>query len=401
MINRCLVLLAVLGSAYGIDESLTAPEDAGELADLWKIADPSLLASGKAFTWEYPEISTQHVASAGAFVATFYDPGCKEASVDTYGTVTSDETCTTGSPCGSLFKVAKFARDADTTTTVDLDFEVQPKDVADVPALYDGTNVNAPILMYCVRFGLTSGGQEINFLETLVNITIGLTGNFETETLTVEPKKKGETQSNIDYQVAANLCGHPANTPFNQGSVVSVCIVPGTDASNDGIIMDYVSSFTWLRLKSDEAGNPVYEMEDDGSFKLDADGEKIQLISDGQPAVNGNNQPANALTFIDPQPEQIKVSSVLYASFFATNGKVKAKGSATMKFPNRRLGAGQDAAGRRRLEEDVIPPSPFDISAGVVAATDEPVSLQTAAGPSQSYALAATIVGLVSAVLLA
>merc|ERR1711937_1094663 len=114
-----------------------------------------------------------------------------------------------------------------------------------------------------------------------------------------------------------------------------------------------------------------------------------------QTAVSGNNNAADALTFIEVTPPMIKVSSVLYATFFAKNGKVKATGSATMKFPNRRLGAGQDAAGRRRLEEDVIPPSPFDITAGVVAATDEPVSLQTAAGPSQSYALAATIVGLV------
>lgn len=394
MINRCLVLLAVLGSAYGIDDSLTAPEDSGELEQLWNIADPSLTASGKTFTWEYPEISTQHVASTGAFVATFYDPGCKEANSGDYGIITSAQVCTADAPCGDLFKVSKFARDTNTATTVDLDFEVQPSDVAAVDALYDDTNVNAPILKYCVRFGLTSGGEEINFLETLVTITIGLTGNFETSTLTVEPKKKTETGSKIDYQVAATLCGQNPDTPFNQGSVVSVCIVPGTNAATDGIIMDYVSSFTWLRLATDEQGDPIMVTDE-------VTGVESQDTDLSQTAVSGNNNAADALTFIEVTPPQIKVSSVLYATFFAKNGKVKATGSATMKFPNRRLGAGQDAAGRRRLEEDVIPPSPFDITAGVVAATDEPVSLQTAAGPSQSYALAATIVGLVSAVLLA
>merc|ERR1712066_716288 len=134
-----------------------------------------------------------------------------------------------------------------------------------------------------------------------------------------------------------------------------------------------------------------------------------------QVAISTPNTSENALTFVDLTFAEdttgntdhayahIKVSSVLYASYYASNGDVTAEGSATMKFPDvnttRRLGAYNDIG--RRLEDEGIPPSPFDVNAGVIAATDGPNMLQPAAGPSQSYGFAATIVGLVSAVLLA
>jgi len=162
--------------------------------------------------------------------------------------------------------------------------------------------------------------------------------------------------------------------------------------------MDFVSSFTWTR--DDELVGKI-----------------TQIAIEDTGVGDTHNDAADALTFVDVQYKasenggngfpypHIRVSSVLYATYYQNEGSVKASGSATMKFPQRRRRLGADeapvSAERRRLEDEGIPPSPFDISAGVRKGTDGPVTLQTAAGPSQSYAFGATIVGLVSAVLLA
>lgn len=387
MINRCILLLATLVGQVSALGGIAGANSADALANLWLISDPILGAANKSFEFKYGNISSVHDVPAGAVKATWYDSGCKEGGAPFYLQYAAGQHNTTYS--ATLFNVTSLDRDPDDPPTVVLDFDTVPKEVAKVgmPLYYTGDNEN--VMMYCVRFGLEAGGIEINFLETLVNISISLSGDFLTDTLTVKPKDKTNTTSEINYQVDAQLCGPQG--PFNQGDVISVCVHPDLESLADGIIMDFVSAFAWTR----------------GDIGL------TQIaIKEGF-----NNQAADALTFVDitqrasenggngfPYPH-IRVSSVLYATYYQNEGSVQASGSATMKFPERRRRLGADeapvSAERRRLEDEGIPPSPFDISAGVRKGTDGPVTLQTAAGPSQSYAFGATIVGLVSAVLLA
>jgi len=344
------------------------------------------------FEFKYGNISSVHNVQAGAVKATWYDSGCKEGGNPFYLQYSGGRHNTTYS--ATLFNVTSLDRDPVDYTTVILDFDTVPKEVAKVgmPLYFTGDDEN--VMMYCVRFGLEAGGIEINFLETLVNISISLSGDFLTDTLTVKPKDKTNTTSEINYQVDAQLCGPQG--PFNQGDVISVCVHPDLESLADGIVMDFVSAFSWNRF---DTNPPITQI----------------AIRDTNNGIN--NDAADALTFVDvlnkesesggngfPYPH-IKVSSVLYATYYQNEGSVQASGSATMKFPERRRRLGADeapvSAERRRLEDEGIPASPFDISAGVRKGTDGPVTLQTAAGPSQSYAFGAAIVGLVSAVLLA
>jgi hypothetical protein len=397
MINRCIVLLATLGLASAVPASLPNATSSADLASLWTIADPNLAAANKSFTFIYGGINLAHDVTGGGVAATWYDSGCKEGGSIEYlkntGGVSTKDTSLTA----DLYTVDFFDRGSKlfpdpASLDVELAFTTIPKEVAKIDDLYstaDGVNV----MMYCVRFGLLAGTTEINFLETLVNITISLTGDFVTESLIVEPKAKTNTTSEINYNVFAQLCG--GSSPFNQGAVISVCVFPKDDgAQADGIVMKSVDTFKWIRK-----GVADTAVKDDIT----------------QVAISTPNTPENALTFVDLAMAEdpagnsdynyahIKVSSVLYASYYAENGQVTAEGSATMKFPEvptaRRLGAYNNVG--RRLEDEGIPPSPFDVDAGVIAATDGPNMLETASGPTQSYGFAATIVGLVSAVLLA
>jgi len=393
MINRCLVLLAALGFSAAVPASLPNATSSSDLANLWVIADPSLSAENKSFTFDYADINIAHDALGGGIAATWYDSGCKEGGSKEYmkstgGVITKDDATQPDLFTIQHFKRGTLAAPDPTSTLVQLDFLTIPKEVAKIDALYTTTD-DENVMSYCVRFGLLAGGTEINFLETLVNITISLTGEFVTESLVVEPKAKTNTTSEINYNVAASLCG--GSSPFNQGAVISVCVYPDSESQVDGIVMASVDTFKWVREGVPDTAVTA----------------RIEQV-----AISTPNTPENALTFVDLASAEIatgssdynyahiKVSSVLYASYYAENGDVTAEGSATMKFPGtRRLGA-YNAVGRR-LEDEGIPPSPFDVQAGVVAATDGPAALQTAGGPSQSYGFAATIVGLVSAVLLA
>merc|ERR1712183_1025741 len=64
------------------------------------------------------------------------------------------------------------------------------------------------------------------------------------------------------------------------------------------------------------------------------------------------------------------------------------------------LASGETKAHRRKVQEDGVAPSPFDIDVAVIKATDGPAALQTAGGASPSLGFIGTI-GLVGAVLLA
>jgi len=156
---------------------------------------------------------------------------------------------------------------------------------------------------------------------------------------------------------------------FKQGEIIQVCITPDGTATQDGVVLNALESFTWKR-------NGVTDQK--------------ACCKDDTPSLA-----FNALSSVDVQANEITVSSVLYATFFATTGTVKANGSVAMGYARRRLGGNDE---KRKLEDAGVAPAGFDVEVELTAETDGPVALtQEAAGSNSFPGLACAILGLVSA----
>merc|ERR1712029_1212980 len=224
-------------------------------------------------------------------------------------------------------------------------------------------------LKFCVRLGLWAEGsdaQEVNFLETIATISLSMDGSFTTEDINVGPKDRSGTQAQKTYKVEAALCN---TAPGGDGEINQVCITPEGTATQDGVVLNALESFTWQR----------------------------QGVTD-QKACYKDDTPSiafNALSSVDVQANEITVSSVLYATFFATTGTVTATGSVAMGYARRRLGGNDE---KRKLEDAGVAPAGFDVEVELTAETDGPVALtQEAAGSNSFPGLACAILGLVSA----
>merc|ERR1712241_937127 len=154
-----------------------------------------------------------------------------------------------------------------------------------------------------------------------------------------------------------------------QGEIIQVCITPQGTATQDGVVLQALDSFEWTRT----GVTPQKAC-------CSASGPSIAF---------------NALSHVDVQDAKITVSSVLYATFFASTGTVNATGSVAMGYARRRLGGNDE---KRKLEDAGVAPAGFDVEVELTAETDEPVALtQEAAGSNSFPGLACAILGLVSA----
>merc|ERR1712183_620726 len=126
------------------------------------------------------------------------------------------------------------------------------------------------------------------------------------------------------------------------------------DALSDGIVLSNILSFTWSRSG----------VTDQIAVKTDGSGAAYDALSAVEVAADGSS---------------IVVCSVLYATFFASDGTVSATGNVLLGFARRRLGESDE---RRKLQEEGVPPAGFDVNAQVIKATDGPATLQTAGGAS-------------------
>ena len=281
------------------------------------------------------------------------------------------------------------------TDLVEFTFTTVPSIMAQISDITSaGGNVNESSMDFCVRVGLyaidsvTGTSNEINFQETLVTLTVTMDGSFDITSFGVAPKDKTSDSAQQTYTVKAELCTEnqaemDSASRFNQGAAILVCISPDTQALIDGVIMTSIDTFGWKR---------TYDADVDGNVPdptLQAAITSTNAVSD------------NGLTLINiDNTKSFIVTSVLFAAFYATNGEVSADGSATMAFPS--------ADGVRRLRNlqdgDTSTVAPFAMTANLNRADDGPVAyVQTAAatGAGTSITVVATIVGLVSAMLLA
>ena len=224
-------------------------------------------------------------------------------------------------------------------------------------------------LSYCVRYGLFAGGNEVNFSETVVTLTITMEGGFEVPSFEVAEKAKTESTQAQEYTVSAALCstGDGTDGAFLQGSLICVKVSP----SSPDVEVTSISEFTWT--------NESIENTEDITTQA------------ALPIAGGDGLSSYAGTD--------EFSTILYAQFYESGIQVKGAGTANLGFTTaRRLGAsGSEKNGRVLQEADAT--QEFDITADLVKSNDSPTSLQTAGGATASFVV--TIVGLVGAVLLA
>jgi len=131
-------------------------------------------------------------------------------------------------------------------------------------------------------------------------------GSFTTDDIKVGPKDIDATTATKEYQVSASLCNAPPGGQgrFKQGEIIEVCITLKDPATADGVEFQELENFYWTRTN----------------------------ITPQKACCAGVNEEYNALSSIEVTGSKITVSSVLYATFFASNGSVKASGSTKLGF---------------------------------------------------------------------
>jgi len=270
--------------------------------------------------------------------------------------------------------------------------------ISDITTAVAGENESS--MDFCIRVGLyavaTDGtSNEINFQETIVTLTVTMDGSFDITSFGVAPKDKTSDSAQQTYTVKAELCtagqaDKDSAGRFNQGAAILVCISPDDQALIDGVVMTSIDTFTWAR-----------NYDNDDAAKAANGGETPAPTT--QDAITGSNiVSTDGLTLINIEDKKsFIVTSVLFAAFYATNGLVAADGSATMAFPSgRRL---RNTDNRRHLQDGDSTEAAFGMTAELNKADDGPVAIQqtAGAGAGTSIIVGATIVGLVSAILLA
>lgn len=264
--------------------------------------------------------------------------------------------------------------------------------------------------------------QEVNFIESLISINYDLSAGFDVDSFAVEPKLRVETtaiKANV-YKLRAYLCqlfngeiemdeagatnGYGVSMPvdltadfvadptgsvtggeggkgpqknakaFNQGSLITVCVLPDTTAYGEGIRMNGLTTFDWARP------TPVNTQE----------------------AIVGSAPSGNLLTsYIHNDctggKDYCKFSSVLFADFYRSKGTAAGSGTAVIQFEARRRLGEKEV---RMLQEDETA-SEFGIEVELDVTDEGPGALKTAGGASFGFTVMASVIALASAALLA
>ena len=244
--------------------------------------------------------------------------------------------------------------------------EFDPQTIFNADFYSESTNAEGQLsaqVEFCIRFGLWTNSQqgisgdpvEVNFLETIITLTVDLTDGFEIDAINVTPKDRLVRTANVAYEVVGYECDEnkvsvaDPSTPRNQGEVITVCVTPEEIAVNDGIFMRSIDNFSWSR------------------------GEDII-----QPAIENNFAAGNLLTDYSPTSCRgtliCTFSTILFADFFFTPGQVEGAGVASLQFgqqglaQSRKLRAsGGSAAVEGRLLQEAEEPAAaeFDLNVQV------------------------------------
>jgi hypothetical protein len=298
------------------------------------------------------------------------------------------------------------------------------------------TTVGTATIDFCIRSSLgytevpgaalPSNYQEVNFIETLVQIEYDMASGFAVEAFAVAPKARQLTTISESYEDAlkAYLCigpQHPdyvaathdieitldngvvytrpkeltdynaSNGPtgkkFDQGSLINVCVQVKDEFATQDIVLKELISFSWIRT-----GGTTFDSSIGG-------GTGLNTIN--QDAIFNSAPAGNWLTSYDAgrclNEYWCDFASVLFAQFYNTEGTVTGAGDASLQFltRRRRLGEGE----QRRLQDDPGAAG-MDISIDVNGEVEGPGDLKTAGGSSKTIAFASAV-AFVGAALLA
>jgi len=348
------------------------------LADKWNIQDPAVTQNGLAMDFAY-QLSNFIVEGQAYYEV--YTSGCKES-----GTEVATGAGLTMSPLVDIDPAATSVVDDDGFVIDDRSATVPVAiDVATIAGASDiytetgsGDDLGATI-EFCIRFGLntlTDPASEVNFLESIVTMTVDLGDGFTVDAIQVTPKDQLLNTANQAYTVTGFLCNPDDGSEltqgvdgtaaaFNQGSLISVCVKPDAQGVSDGIVMRTIDDFAWSRDTTN------------------------------QEAIASGAASTNSLTSFDPTAcaggAYCTFSTILFAAFYSSNGSVSGTGTSTMQFGRRRL---QEQDGRQvrslQQEPEAAATSPVSLDVDVQAADDAP-SLETAAGASVGTMFAAIV----------
>jgi hypothetical protein len=203
---------------------------------------------------------------------------------------------------------------------------IDPDRIAeDTDSIYtdeDDGVTSAASVDFCLRFGLftppsTPGGaQEVNYMEVIVKFDADLSDGFEIGTINLEPRDRCEKEAQEAYEVEGYFCEDGTeDTPIltrpvlNQGQFVKVCVRPVQRALDQGVRLRQIRDFTWT-LQAD-TGTGIQQI----------------AVQDASPSLDGLTELHCTSGYAVCHFE-----TLLYASFFATNGVVTGRGVADMQF---------------------------------------------------------------------
>jgi hypothetical protein len=361
-----LSLLAAAASACFAHAADDEHRNLANLAQKWNLTEPSFDFQANTFSLTFPV--TDYINSGMANYSLWTAPDCQEGNVNieassAWKTRTLEEStalaaATTFGEGGSQLDSGEFNGRSATVVA-----EFDPQTIFSATEIYsESTNAEGQLsaqVQFCIRFGLyTSSDQpgisgdpvEVNFLETIITLTVDLTDGFEINGINVTPKDRLVRTANVAYLVRGYECDEVTKAAIadtsiarNQGEVITVCVTPEDEAKADGIFMRSIDSFVWSR---------------------DTD-----VIV--QPAIEGNSPAGNLLTDYSPAAcrgtEICTFSTILFADFYFSQGTVDGAGIASLQFgtqgvaAGRKLRANKDAD--RFLQEDGEPAAAeFDLN---------------------------------------
>ena len=298
------ILFAALASAVsgqGDQQRLLAT-----LAEKWNLTDPSFAYDSNTFNLTFPV--TDFIGTGMANFSLWTAPGCQSDG----GTSLTGDDVWSSAP--------RLVENTDLSGGSSLESGSFTGRNATIVAAFDPQKVS---IRFCMRFGLwtteamgVTTPVEVNFLETLVTLTVDLTDGFEIGAINVAPKNRLVRTANQAYEVRGYECnannfeeltGADKDRPRNQGEIIHVCVTPEAEAITDGIFMRSVDKFEFTR------------------------GTTIR-----QSAVEDNTPAGNLLTTYTPADCEgalvCRFSTILFAQFYATPGQVSGAGTASMQF---------------------------------------------------------------------
>lgn len=284
--------------------------DLQTLVEKWNITGPGFSYGNLSFDLGY-QVSDFILNQMVDY--TIWDVACKKGGVSVPDTVLSANMTGDETPMGN----GTLSRD------FDMQLGVNPANIAQAGIYYEQIREGqlTAEVAFCVRFSLWTYSDEpieVNYRETLVNLTIDLTDGFSIDEINVEPKEKITATANEAFEVDAFQCNaingalstQQLSASRIQGSIVRVCVQPDLRAIVQGIFMRNIDGFVFSRAY----GNGI------------PDAVQVSVLN-GQEASDG-------LTFLDctAGEQTCSFETILSAAFYRNAGVVQGSGIASVQF---------------------------------------------------------------------